>query len=156
MSKEIINLGLILHNVDNFSMSTFNGRLTLQKTIYLLQAFGVYIGYDFSWYLRGPYSPRLARDGFELQDVYRNFPTKTGKFPEKNIQQRFVKFLHFMKNKKNNPDKLEILASVHFLKNVHPKMKKENMLSIVEQKQSYFTRPMCEKGWTELKKIGLI
>jgi len=137
-------------------MSTFNGRLTLQKTIYLLQAFGVYIGYDFSWYLRGPYSPRLARDGFELQDVYRNFPTKTGKFPEKNIQQRFVKFLHFMKNRKNNPDKLEILASLHFLKNVHPKMKKENILSIVEQKQSYFTRSMCEKGWTELKKIGLI
>ncbi len=156
MNTEIINLGLILYNMDNFSMSTFNGRLTLQKTIYLLQAFGVYIGYDFSWYLRGPYSSRLARDGFALQDIYRNFPTKTGKFPEKKIQQRFVKFLRFMKNKKNSPDKLEILASIHFLKNVHSKMKKENILSIVEQKQSYFTKPMCERGWTELKQIGLI
>lgn len=156
MNKEIINLGLILHSVDNFSMSTFNGRLTFQKTIYLLQAFGIYIGYDFSWYLRGPYSSHLARDGFELQDVYRDFPTKTGKFSENKIQQRFKKFLRFMKNKKNDPDKLEILASIHFLKNVHPKTKKENILSIVEQKQSYFTKPMCKKWWAELEKIGLI
>ncbi len=35
---EIINLGLVLRNLDNFDMSTFDGRLTLQKTVYLMQA----------------------------------------------------------------------------------------------------------------------
>ena len=52
-------LGLVLKKIpefsDDFSMDRFNDRLKLQKIIYLLQAFDVYLGYNFGWYLRGPY-----------------------------------------------------------------------------------------------------
>jgi len=80
-------------------MSTFEGRLKLQKTVYLLQSFGVYLGYGFTWYMRGPYLTRLTKDGFALQTIYKQVPE--GTFAEKNVQKRFAEFLAFMEDKKN-------------------------------------------------------
>ena len=154
MEKDVINLGVVLKNIDNFDMSTFNGRLILQKTVYLMQSFGIYVGYDFSWYLRGPYSTKLARNGFALQEVYGNLPT--GYFAEKEVQEKFRKFLNFIKNKKTNADQLEILASIHFLKKVYPTMKKPEIIEKVKKKQSYFTKTQCENAWIELKRIEMI
>lgn len=54
MNRMVVDLGVLLKNTPgyDFSMASFNDRLRLQKTVYLLQAFGIYPGYDFSWYLR--------------------------------------------------------------------------------------------------------
>lgn len=153
-NKDVIDLGLVLKNIDNFDMSTFDGRLILQKTVYLMQSFGIYVGYDFTWYLRGPYSTKLARNGFALQEVYSNMPK--GYFDQQDIKEKFARFLNFMQNKKNNADTLEILASIHFLKKVYPSMKKPEIIEKVKKKQSYFTKVQCEKGWTELKETKLI
>ena len=154
VGEDAVNLGMVVKNLDNFDMSSFDGRLTLQKSVYLLQAFGVYLGYRFSWYIRGPYSTRLASAGFALQGVYEDLPT--GTFHSKQIQSRFRQFLDFMGDKRHDPDRLEILASIHFLRNVHKRMTKPKILTKVENKQSYFTREDCEKGWGELEEWGLI
>ena len=154
IKNEVINLGLVLRNLDNFDMSTFNGRLTLQKTIYLMQAFGIYLGYNFSWYLRGPYSSHLARVGFVLQDVYREIPT-AGSF-EKDIQRKFKDFLRFMADKKTDPNRLEILASIHFLKKIYPNMTRAEIIEKVKNKQKYFTKKQCEEAWQELKEQEMI
>lgn len=154
MNNDVINLGLVLRNFENFNMTNFDGRLTLQKSIYLMQAFGIYLGYNFSWYLRGPYSPRLARDGFALQEIYRSVPI--GSFEKKNIQSKFEKFLNFMKDKKKDSARLEIIASIHFLKKIHKNMSKSEILEKVKKKQVYFTKKQCEKVWNELKEIELI
>ena len=45
-------------------LDSFADRLTVQKSVYLAQAAGVQLGYQFHWYLRGPYSPTLTRDAF--------------------------------------------------------------------------------------------
>ncbi len=153
INEEALGLGLILKNLDNFDMSTFQGRLILQKSVYLMQAFDIYIGYDFSWYLRGPYSSHLANIGFQLQENYDKFPK--GKF-EKGIQKKFKQFLDFMEDKKNDPDKLEILASIHFLKKIYSKMSKADILEKVKNKQKYFTKKQCEDAWIELKSKDLI
>jgi len=156
MNKEIINLGIILRSIDNFSMSTFDGRLRVQKSIYLLQSFGVYIGYNFSWYLRGPYCTKLASDGFALQENFQSFPKVRGRFKNKVTQNKFENFLDFMKNKKNDADKLEILASIHFLKKLYQKMTEHEILEKVKKKQIYFTPKQCKSAWNELKKEKLI
>jgi len=57
----MVRLG-VTDNVEN----NFRARLRLQKTIYLLQALGFPTGYEFSMYIRGPYSPELANDYMEL------------------------------------------------------------------------------------------
>lgn len=151
---EAVNLGLVLKALDNFDMSTFGGRLVLQKTIYLLQSFGVYLGYRFSWYIRGPYSPRLARAGFELEDVYGKI-TEPGRF-RGGAQKKFDAFLAFMGDKKNDPDRLEILASIHFLKKIHPGMAKREIIGRVKSKQAYFTEKQCAEAWKDLRDAGVI
>ena len=51
--------------VDNLILRLFENinedidKNTLQKKVYLLQAMNVDLGYDFIWYLRGPYSQEL-------------------------------------------------------------------------------------------------
>ncbi|MHA1731449.1 MAG: hypothetical protein ACTSU5_05875 [Promethearchaeota archaeon] len=50
-------------------MNNFSNRLVLQKTIYLIQKLGFDLGYRFNWYLRGPYSPSLAADGFYIESL---------------------------------------------------------------------------------------
>ena len=153
INKEAFALGLVLKNLDNFDMSTFQGRLILQKSVYLMQAHGIYIGYDFSWYLRGPYSSHLANIGFQLEENYDNIPK--GMF-EKSVQKKFQVFLKFMEDKKNNPDRLEILASIHFLKKIYPNMLKTKIIKTVKNKQKYFTKKECENAWNELEGRNLI
>ncbi len=154
ISDEAINLGVVLRNLDNFDMSTFNGRLTLQKTVYLMQAFGIYLGHNFSWYLRGPYSSHLASVGFTLQEVYHRIPA-AGHFA-KPTQRKFDKFIEFMSDKKHDPARLEILASIHFLKRIHPKMTKAKIIERVKNKQGYFKKKQCEDAWQELEEWSMI
>lgn len=49
-------------------VDTFEKRLKMQKMVYLLEILGEDVGYGFNWYKRGPYSPDLTRDAYELQD----------------------------------------------------------------------------------------
>ena len=154
INPEAVNLGLVLRNLDNFDMSTFEGRLTLQKTVYLMQAFGIYLGHNFSWYIRGPYSSHLTSVGFTLEKIYHKIPI-AGHF-EKNTQKKFDVFIEFMSDKKDDPDRLEILASIHFLKKLHPEMTKSEIIDIVKNKQKYFKKKQCEKSWQELEEWEMI
>lgn len=150
----VVGLGLIVKSLDNFSMDDFEGRLILQKSVYLLQAFGIYRGYNFSWYIHGPYSPKLTSDGFLLQKIYGILPA--GSFKSSTVQSKFARFLDFMKDKKTDPDRLEILASIHFLKNMDKRMSKKAILKKVEEKQPYFKEEQCAQGWNELERERLI
>lgn len=48
------------------NVKTFNDRLILQKSVYLLQAAGIHMGYRFRWYIRGPYSPDVTAGAFGI------------------------------------------------------------------------------------------
>jgi uncharacterized protein YwgA len=48
---------------------SLQGRVKLQKAIFLAQQAGVSFEYSFGWYLKGPYSPRLTKDYFSLSDT---------------------------------------------------------------------------------------
>lgn len=68
-SRRLIGLKLALDVLDvPITPETFTDRLLLQKATYLSQAAGVRLGYRYSWYLKGPYSPELTRDYFQLTD----------------------------------------------------------------------------------------
>jgi uncharacterized protein YwgA len=45
-------------------MGTFENRIKLQKLVYILKSLGVDFGYDFTWYIYGPYSSDLTHDGY--------------------------------------------------------------------------------------------
>lgn len=151
-------LGYVLRSIPNsdFDMKTFDGRLRLQKLIYMVEAFGVYMGYDFSWYLRGPYCTNLARTGFELGQIMDDIPGDArAKFLDKNAQKRFDHCVKIIKSIMDSPQdlvRLEIAASLHLLaQNRH--ITKKDIFDRVVRKIPGTTNNrtqllgMCEKMW---------
>lgn len=67
MDEKFVALKLILDHVGvGDQINTVEQRMETQKAIYLAQSMGVELGYSYGWYLKGPYSPSLTRDYYEL------------------------------------------------------------------------------------------
>jgi len=58
-------------------ISLFDDRLIAQKIVCLLELKGLKLGYPYSIYVRGPYSPDLTKDLFEFTDEFHEFKTET-------------------------------------------------------------------------------
>ncbi len=118
VKDRVHSLGGILKRIENFRPErfeqSFDERLKLQKTIYLLQqGFGIHLGYRPNWYLRGPYSPNLARDGFALTERYKDIPEQW--FSDRKLEARFQRFLDFIKPHGTDAEWLETAASILYL-----------------------------------------
>lgn len=147
-------LGAIVKRIGTLDMDSFDGRLLLQKWVYLLQAFGLFLGYRFKWYLYGPYSSELASDGFEISSLFHKIPK--GRFAKKTSEKRFSDFRSFLDVGIDNPEWLELLASIHFLNKLYRSRNKEEIIKMVMKKQTYFTREKCEIAWNHLEQHGLL
>lgn len=151
-------LGGLLRRIGNFFPDifdkSFDSRLVFQKTVYLLQAFGLHLGYRFSWYIRGPYSPALARKGYEL--VKRIAESPNVRFAKDSAENRFHEFLEFLGERKYDADWMETLASVHFLKHAYPKSTQKEIMKKVLRKQPYLTVEQCVEAWEYLEEYGLL
>jgi uncharacterized protein YwgA len=126
-------LGGLLKRIGGFGMQTFNDRLLLQKRVYLMQVFGLFIGYRFNWYLRGPYSKELARDGFALAKRYdqgNEFQVSLTIFAHREDEDRFKEYVRFLGEMAMDPTWLEALGSIHFLTELYPK---ENLDKVVKR-----------------------
>ena len=149
MDRQTLDLGFILRQFKKykFSMDTLNDRLRLQKFIYLLQAHDIYLGYDYSWYLRGPYCTTLAKRGFVLESLYNDIPRNAkAEFADPVIQDRFMKFKRFIKGHETDTDYLEMLASLHILK-IEGVGKKEAIEIVHAKKPNEFGRQRCSEIW---------
>jgi uncharacterized protein YwgA len=152
--ERVFFLGLILRRIARFDIGTFEGRLVLQKTVYLLQSLGFYLGYKFSWYIHGPYSPDLTKDAFKLKPIYKKIPRV--KFVDREIEANLAVFKKFVGTKKDDANWLEQLACTHFLKALFPKADKQTIVNRVLSHESHFTKEQCLQAWNYLVKEGLI
>ena len=59
----------------------FEHRLIAQKLVYLLKLKGVEFAYPFRLYVRGPYSPDLAREYYQHADEFSRCETESTLFP---------------------------------------------------------------------------
>lgn len=119
MLKRKIGLKLIMDDL-KLGLTRFDDRLTLQKSIYLLEELGLNFGYRFSWYLRGPYSPELTRDAFEVNEAGSPVAQQAKRFKlGPNAKSMIQKFKTLADDKRpSDVDRakwLEILASIHYL-----------------------------------------
>jgi len=99
-------------------MENFDERLRLQKIVYLLWAYGISLGYGFNWYVRGPYSPKLASDGYALDDELFERGSKIQLNDDKTVVESLNEFNDIIGEKINDSLYLEILASLHYIKKV--------------------------------------
>lgn len=68
MKPESILLKLILDKLNiEFEIATKADRIRLQKIVYLLQRCGVNLGYNYGWYIYGPYSRDLTSVYYDLE-----------------------------------------------------------------------------------------
>lgn len=152
--ERALSLGAVLKRIGNFDLSTFEGRLVLQKTVYLLQSFGLYFGYKFSWYVHGPYSPDLTTEAFKLQSIYRKVPQ--AKFAKTRTEKHFQDYLRFIGDKKNDADWLEQLACTHFLWVLNPTASRKQIIQAVLDHEPHFTMIQCQKAWDYLVEHDLV
>lgn len=153
--EKIEVLGGVLKRIGNFSMKTRKDRITFQKTVYFIQEFGINLGYNFHWYVYGPYSPLLAKDGFSLVDKFTKIDEVS--FVDKELEIKFHDLISFLGKRKNDSVWLEALASVHFLKKISPSLSKEEIIKRVKEKQGYLNEDnVVEDAWYYLKAFNLI
>ena len=152
---DLYDLGVLIKDIGNFDMDTFDGRLRFQKTVQILQAFGIDLGYYYNWYLRGPYCPDLTRDGFELKDVIEKVPKIAIEFADPEDRSRYDMFKKFILDKKEDPKQLEIASSICFLRNEEG-LDKHTVLKLTEGKREEIEMGECEQIWAELEKYGVV
>ena len=158
VDKQTIDLGTVLRHIPEFefSMNEFNDRLRLQKIIYLLQAFDVFLGYHYSWYIHGPYCSTLATCGFALEGIYDKIPIDAkAVFTDPNVKARFERFKKFISKREMDADFLEIAASIHLSSKLVPGAR-EDVIERVSNKKKKFTKEQVERIWEELQKWELV
>jgi len=95
-------------------MDPFENRILYQKIVYLLQS-SLSLGYGFTWYVRGPYSPHLTRVLFDIDpDTYSESQDLNFNNHEK-IEHLLIEFKEKLGDKLKDPEYLEVLASLHYL-----------------------------------------
>jgi hypothetical protein len=67
MAEQTTVLQLVLDYLQMGStISTMDDRIAIQKVVCLTQEAGLPLGYGYNWYVRGPYSPGLAADYYQV------------------------------------------------------------------------------------------
>ena len=118
--RQIVLLAKSLHELKGASLTKLEGRIAFQKKIYLLQAAGVNLGYDFTWDIYGPYSQGLARDGAqyevnrELADRLADEIHLSEKGDKRFARARQLMALPASVDNVRESLWLEILSSIHF------------------------------------------
>lgn len=119
MNRQQIGTKLTLKALGlELKLDSFDDRLILQKALYLAKASGQDCGYFFRWYLRGPYSAELTRDAFSMLSELQSGEDESHEWElSTDAVERLtcVKQLIPDGDKGAQSEKLELLASVHFL-----------------------------------------
>jgi len=113
-------------------------RLKLQKTIYLLQAFGLQLGYGFSWYRYGPYSQDLVQDAYTVlrsEECKYKTDTISWKFSKSSLE-KFEKFEKICRDVLRDTDKLELAASVDFVRKTwYPDVEETEFIKLFKERK---------------------
>ena len=138
-------------------MEQFNDKLQVQKITYLAQAYGINLGYEFEWYIRGPYCKQISEDAHAVIDNnLEEFPRNTDLDSEK-----VKKFGEDLKPHLNDTDWLEIAGSLLYLKNENYADKKlDSIIGYLLEDLTYgyknFDEYLVRKVLADMIKLNLI
>ena len=129
------------------SVDSFDSRVKLQKLVYLSDSFGIPLGFDFTWYVYGPYSPQLTKVMFDKEIGDAN---NISKIP--NVENIILKLKEFLGDDIHSSDKLELIASLHYLCSIYPKRNnaKSEIISTLCEEKPKFSKELTTKY---LKKV---
>lgn len=163
MDRQQILLGKALEAAEMpLNVGTFDDRLILQKSVYLLQSAGVHLGYRFRWYLRGPYSPEMTAGAFgiagEAEAAQQELRGWTLDDETRTRIERIKPLLASAGNKAAHARRMELLASTLFLINTNQAKPTdpEAVASILKRfKKNYDTKAVRD-AIQELRGYGFV
>jgi hypothetical protein len=130
--------------------SNFEDRLRLQKTSYFLKCLGIpsFQGFNFNLYLRGPYSPSLSAEYYDLEGVN---PQPIDLSSKRDLLDWFMK--------KSSKD-MEVTTSILLVSRIRTqndqKLTDDDIHSILTVSKPWITKPLFGKSVGELREKGLI
>jgi uncharacterized protein YwgA len=148
----IVLAGLVKRVYGNFNMSTFQNRLILQKFVFLMRHFKIDLGYDFSLYLRGPYSPDLARDAFQVES-WAN--VSKVQFEDSKSEEQFNKCVLFIEKKKTDTNWLEIQSTLSLIKQSHKNLSDEQVVDECKKIKTSFDKEYIKERLNELNGVEI-
>ena len=158
MNRRQIGLKLVLNELGvPQDLGTFDNRLVLQKAVYLAQQADIPLGYHYSWYLRGPYSPALTSDAYA--NINCGTPDDWGIGDEIKAKiQKIKSFISSLLESENPPREFENLASVLFI--IKTKQAAESETAAIVKKMLEAGKQIDESGVQstieKLKKNGFL
>jgi len=162
MERQQIGLKLVLDQLDlPVRVETFEDRLILQKAVYLAQAAGIHLGYYFRWYLRGPYCPSVAEDGFCIAtELAQEVDDSKGWSLDAGSTEK-AKDIHGLvtcDDRAALAKRLELLASVHFLidRKQVPGQSPEKIAAVLQRFGKDFNADDIRGALGELRDHGII
>lgn len=164
MDRQQILLAKTLEAADvPLNVHTFNDRLILQKSAYLLQMSGIHMGYRFRWYLRGPYSPDMTAGAFGIVNEGQYGQEELqGWHLDKESAERARKLRPLLnrkgESKSGQVQRLELLASVLFLiKTEQAKLgDPEGTSRILKKNEKHYNAEEVRAAAKELRAHGLL
>lgn len=131
-------------------LDVLSDRKKLQKLVYLSQVVGIDLDFPFTWYIYGPYSPNLTRVVFgEKQGSSSNFSDST-------TNKRKIELLKSILGEMiNSSDKLELIASLHYVLTLAEKQKisEDKVKSTVKDLKPQFEKKEIEECLIIAKKL---
>lgn len=141
----------------NPTMATFSERKRVQKLVYLMdKVFDVKLGFSYSWYLHGPYSPELTEIVFNVVEGRQITPVDSEILSPEDLK-KIDRLKIFLGTDLHSADKLELLVSLHFLFEYSERLKldKEEAISFLRLKKPYFTDQEISEAARRLKELGI-
>jgi uncharacterized protein YwgA len=162
MDRQQIGVRLTTNGLGlEFKINSFQDRLIMQKAIYLAQAAGVNLGYYYHWYLYGPYSPSLTRDEYAIaMDISADMDESKGWKLDDISLKRLKRIRDILAEPQRDKlaEKLELLASVHFLvdRKQVSKVDTSQITATLKRFNKNFSEEDVKEALGELKTHGLL
>lgn len=161
MDRRLTGIYVLMRELGGFKIKELEERVFVQKAIYLLQVLDIDLRFRFSWYLRGPYSTDLTQCVFEiegdqkLQERAETYSLRKEVVP---AVDRLHGFLKAMPLPLTEPEWLELLSSIHYLKHISKAVISQNSVGSVlrDVGKGKFSDEQANTAWEVLDAVGLI
>jgi len=139
----------------NPKMATFAERKKVQKLVYLMdKLFGMDLGFSYSWYLHGPYSPEVTKIVFDVIEGRQIEGSNQEALSRRDIA-RIDRLKSFLGKDIDSNDELELLVSLHFLieRSRNSKLSQKDVVDFLKSKKPYFTDEEIAEAIDKLRSL---
>jgi len=162
MDKMDIAKSLIFKGLNINRKETLVDRIMIQEKVYLLQQLGIDLGYQYNWYLKGPYSPTLTEYIYDNHDLLNSIETGGISLNKKVIDKiEGVNSLTIDKPKGiDEASWYELLASILYIYNENHMWyidkEKEEIIRILQMEKPKYAALQCEAAYDKLIEYNYI